>query len=81
MSLRLRRNLERSARFGIALTMVLALHVWAADLSLAPPAPEPALMEHAQAGIPVEAVPSQRVSIEARVLLQREIEHVATTAP
>ena len=40
MSLRPRHNLERGARFGIALTTVLALRVWAADLSLAPPAPD-----------------------------------------
>ncbi len=40
MSLRLRHSLERGARFGIALIMVLALRVWAADLSLAPPAPD-----------------------------------------
>jgi hypothetical protein len=46
----------------------------------APRAPEPALIEHAQAGIPVEATPSLRAAIEARVLLQRQIEHVATTA-
>jgi len=42
--------------------------------------PDPALMEHAQAGVPVAAAPSLRAAIEARVLLQREIEHVATTA-
>jgi multidrug resistance protein MdtO len=42
--------------------------------------PEPALMEHAQAAVPVAAAPSLRAAIEARVLLQREIEHVATAA-
>ena len=46
----------------------------------APHAPDPALMEHAQAGVPVAAAPSVRAAIEARVLLQREIEHVATAA-
>jgi hypothetical protein len=46
----------------------------------APHAPDPALMEHAQAGVPVAAAPSLRAAIEARVLLQREIEHVATAA-
>jgi outer membrane protein len=40
MSLRLRDSLERGARFGIALTMMLALRVGAADLSLAPAAPD-----------------------------------------
>ena len=38
--------------------------------------PDPALIEHAQAGVPVAAAPSLRAAIEARVLLQREIEHV-----
>jgi multidrug resistance protein MdtO len=42
--------------------------------------PDPALIEHARAGIPIEAAPSLRAAIEARVLLQREIEHVATAA-
>jgi multidrug resistance protein MdtO len=45
-----------------------------------PLAPEPALMEHAQAGVPVEAAPSLRAAIEARVLLQWEIEHVVPTS-
>jgi multidrug resistance protein MdtO len=39
--------------------------------------PDPALIERAQAGVPVAAAPYLRASIEARVLLQREIEHVA----
>jgi multidrug resistance protein MdtO len=42
-----------------------------------PLAPEPALMEHAQAAMSIEAAPSLRAAIEARVLLQREIEHAA----
>jgi len=33
-------------------------------------------MEHALAGISVTTEPSLRAAIEARVLLQREIEHV-----
>jgi multidrug resistance protein MdtO len=41
-----------------------------------PPAPEPALMQHAQAAMAVEAAPSLRAAIEARVQLQREIDHV-----
>jgi len=45
-----------------------------------PRAPDPALVEHAQAGVSVAAAPSLRAAIEARILLQREIEHVATTA-
>jgi multidrug resistance protein MdtO len=46
----------------------------------APRAPDPVLMEQVQAGVTAEASPSLRAAIEARVLLQREIEHVATTA-
>jgi outer membrane protein len=40
MPLRLRHRLERGARIVIALTTVIALRVSAADLSLAPPAPD-----------------------------------------
>jgi multidrug resistance protein MdtO len=43
----------------------------------APLAPDPALMERAEAGLAVGAAPSLLAAIEARVLLQREIEHVA----
>jgi multidrug resistance protein MdtO len=52
-----------------------AAHGFAAD-GPEPLAPEPALIERAQAGMAVEAAPSLRAAIEARVLLQREIEHV-----
>jgi multidrug resistance protein MdtO len=45
-----------------------------------PRAPDPALVEHAQADVPVAAAPSLRAAIEARVLLQREIEHVVTAS-
>jgi multidrug resistance protein MdtO len=43
----------------------------------APLAPELALIERAQAGLAFDAAPSLRAAIEARVLLQQEIEHVA----
>jgi multidrug resistance protein MdtO len=46
----------------------------------APRAPDPALIEQAQASVSVAAAPSLRAAVEARILLQREIEHVATTA-
>ena len=45
-----------------------------------PDAPDHALIAQTQARPPAAAAPSVRAAIEARVLLQREIEHVATAA-
>jgi hypothetical protein len=57
-----------------------AAHSFDADKPVPPP-PEPALMEHAQAAVATDVAPHLRAAIEARVLLQHEIEHVATAAP
>jgi multidrug resistance protein MdtO len=45
----------------------------------APEAPSPAALADARRSLPTTAAPSLRAAIEARVLLQREIEHVASS--
>jgi hypothetical protein len=45
----------------------------------APDAPSPAALADARRSLPTTAAPSLRAAIEARVLLQREIEHVASS--
>ena len=45
-----------------------------------PAAPDDALIAQTRASLPVAAAPSVRAAVEARVLLQHEIDHVATAS-
>jgi multidrug resistance protein MdtO len=58
---------ETAHRFGVGET--------------APRPPDPALLEQAQTGLPAAAAPPLRAAIEARAMLQHEIEHVVLASP